>query len=116
MVKNTLGERIRDRRKAMKLTQSQLATILGYADKTAISKIESGESELNQTKVMRFAEALNTSPSYLMGWVDDPSPKTAPHAKGKMIPTNTSENELQKAYDQADEKTKKAVRVLLGLE
>lgn len=105
MAKNTLGERIRDRRKAMKLTQSQLATTLGYADKTAISKIESGESELNQSKVVRFAEALNTSPSYLMGWVTDPSPRH--HA---------TIYDVQHAYEQADEKTKKAVRILLGLE
>ncbi len=103
MEKSTLGERIRLRRKALKLTQTQLALALGYADKTAISKIESGESELNQSKVVKFAKALNTSPSYLMGWVTDPSPVR--HDK-----------DVQHAYEEADEKTKKAVRILLGLE
>lgn len=110
-----IGERIRIRRKELKLTQSQLAEITGYKDKTAISRIESGENDLNQSKIIMFATALNTSPSYLMGWVDDPSPKHAPHAKGKMPPSQ-KEDSIQTAYENADEKTQRAVRILLGIE
>lgn len=114
MANNTLGKRIRQRRLELKLSQTQLAEITGYKDKTAISRIENGDNDLNQSKVKRFADALNTSPSYLVGWVDDPSPKQAPSAKGKMIPKN--EPDVQLAYEEADEKTKKAVRILLGIE
>ena len=67
-----LGERIRQRREHLGLTQEMLAKKLGYSDKTAISKIESGQRELNQSKIKAFAKHLLTTPSYLMGWTDDP--------------------------------------------
>lgn len=77
MIENkALGERIRARRKELKLTQTQLAELTGYSDKTAISKIEGSHTDLNQTKIMIFADALQTSPQYLMGWTEDPKIKT----------------------------------------
>lgn len=116
MKNSIVGERIRTRRKELRLNQTQLAEITGYRDKTAISRIESGENDLTQSKIMLFANALQTSPSYIMGWVDDPSPKSAPTPKGKIIPHQEHSSELQQAYDNADERTQKAVRVLLGID
>lgn len=107
MAKSILGDRIRLRRKELRLTQTQLAELTGYSDKTAISRIESGENDLTRSKVIIFAQALRTTPSYLMGWVEEPSPKKIPSPKGKTI---------QAAYDLADEETQKAVRNLLGME
>lgn len=103
MSENKLGKRIKERRQYLRLTQTQLAQRTGYKDKTAISKIENGENDLNQSKIAIFANALQTTPSYLMGWVEEPRPKMTK-------PT------IQDAYDSADEKTKKMVRMLLGLE
>ena len=77
MTENKLGKRIKERRQSLRLTQSQLAERTGYKDKTAISRIESGENDLTQSKIMAFADALQTTPSYLMGWVEEPRPKTA---------------------------------------
>ena len=107
MSKSILGERIRTRRKELHLTQTQLAEMTGYSDKTAISRIESGENDLNRSKVIIFAQALRTKPSYLMGWVEEPSPRKAIAPKGKLV---------QSAYEMADEKTQRAVRVLLGID
>lgn len=73
MKNSEMGNRIASRRKALHLSQSQLAELTGYSDKTAISKIENGQSQLNQTKIVLFADALRTTPAYLMGWVDDPN-------------------------------------------
>lgn len=70
MKNNIIGERIQLRRKELKMTQSQLAELTGYSDKTAISKIENGISDLTQSKIVSFAKALETTPSYIMGWVD----------------------------------------------
>lgn len=69
---NITGKRIAERRQQLSLSQSQLAERLGYSDKTAISKIENGISQLNQSKIIAFADALQTTPAYLMGWIDDP--------------------------------------------
>lgn len=58
---------IKDKRKKLGLTQSELAKKLGYADKSMIAKIEQGKVDLPQSKIIAFAKALNTTPSELMG-------------------------------------------------
>lgn len=72
-MKNAItGLRIRERREALKMSQTELAKITGYSDKTAISKIENCHSDLTQSKILTFAKALHTSHQYLMGWTDNP--------------------------------------------
>ena len=66
----TLGERIKSRRKQLGYTQLELAEMVGFTSKSAISKIEQDERDLNQDKIMPMAKALNVSPAYLMGWED----------------------------------------------
>ena len=73
MTTEEMGKRIAERRSDLGLSQAQLAERLGYSDKTAISKIENGISHLNQKKIVLFADALQTTPAYLMGWVDNPN-------------------------------------------
>ena len=59
---------IKEKRKKLGLTQSELAKKLGYADKSMIAKIEQGKVDLPQSKIIAFAKALNTTPSELMGY------------------------------------------------
>lgn len=61
---------IKKRRKELGLTQTDLALKLGYADKSMIAKIESGKVDLAQSKIVAFADVLETTPAYLMGWED----------------------------------------------
>ena len=63
-----IGKNIMRRRKEIGLTQEELALKLGYKSKSTINKIELGINDLPQSKVIKFAEALQTTPSYLMGW------------------------------------------------
>ena len=67
----TLYKNIKERRLSLGLTQSELAERLGYADKSMIAKIEAGGIDLSQSKIVAFAEALNCSPSILMGWTEE---------------------------------------------
>ena len=66
-----VGLKIRSRRKELGMTQKELADKLGYTNKSTIGKIESGINDITQSKVVAFAEALQTTPAYLMGWEDD---------------------------------------------
>ena len=59
---------IRSRRIALKMTQQELAQKLGYKSTSTIAKIESGENDIPQAKLVAFAEALNTTPADLMGF------------------------------------------------
>ena len=66
-----VGENVRRLRIARGLTQEELANRVGYTSKSTINKIEQGVNELTQNKIEKFAEALSTSPSVLMGWVSE---------------------------------------------
>lgn len=65
-----IGKRIRNKREQMKMTQEELASLLGYRSKTTIAKIENGTNDIVQSKVIEFSKALNTTTAYLMGWED----------------------------------------------
>lgn len=65
----TIGERIKNRREELGLTQDELAHKCGYKSRSSINKIELSR-DLPLRKVSLMAEALQTTPGYLMGWED----------------------------------------------
>ena len=71
----TLYDRITSRRTELGLTVEELAHKMGYKDKSSISKIENGKADIPQSKIAAFADALQTTPAYLMGWEEQPEPK-----------------------------------------
>ena len=62
-----LYKNIKRRRQQLGMTQSELAKKLGYADKSMIAKIEKGNVDLSQSKIVAFAHALEISAGDLMG-------------------------------------------------
>ena len=67
-------KRIRELRISAGLSQDELAKKTGYNDRSSIAKIEAGKVDLTQSKLVAFADALNTTPGYLMGWEPDNKP------------------------------------------
>ena len=67
MSKAILYERIKLRRKQLGLTQDDLASMIGYSNRSAIARIENGSIDLPQSKIIAFADALKTTPGWLMG-------------------------------------------------
>ena len=63
-----IGKNIMARRKLLGMTQEELARKMGYKSKSTINKIESGINDIPQSKIVKFAEALATTPAELMGW------------------------------------------------
>lgn len=61
----TIGERIKRLRMEHGMTQSELAAKVGYSGKDMVSRVESGQVDLTQTRLMQFADALYVSPIYL---------------------------------------------------
>lgn len=66
-----MGERIKSARIRCGYSQEFLAKKIGYASRSSIAKIESGERDITRDKVVLLAAALGVTPSYLMGWSDD---------------------------------------------
>ncbi len=63
-----IGERIKIKRKERGWSQRDLAAKIGYSNHSTVGKIETGKVDLPQSKVVQFAEVLNVSVAYLMGW------------------------------------------------
>jgi len=61
-----IGDRIKERREQLGITQQQLAERLGYKSKSTINKIEMGINGISQKKIVDFAKALQTTIEYLM--------------------------------------------------
>ena len=64
---------IRKRRIELGMTQSELARLAGYENRSSIARIERGDHDLPQSKVIEIAQALKVTPSYLYGWEDEES-------------------------------------------
>ena len=64
----TIGSRIRSRREELGLSQDELSQRLGYKSRSSINKIELNQRNLTQSKIKAIADALETTPSYIMGW------------------------------------------------
>ena len=64
----SIGSRIKDRRKQLNLTQDELADRLKTTKQT-IYKYEKGiVTNLPSDRIEQLANALETTPAYLMGW------------------------------------------------
>ena len=68
----TVGDRIKQRRIELNLSQEELAIKLGYSSRNAIYRYEKSDN-IKLSTVEKFADALNTSPACLMGWIDEES-------------------------------------------
>lgn len=64
---STIGERIKNRRLELGYTQEELSKKLGYKNRSSVNQMENS-TELPLKKVTKLANALNVSPSYIMGW------------------------------------------------
>ena len=72
MSENDISIRIRDLRTRQKITLEEIARYVGVGRST-VRKWETGQiKNMRRDKIQKLAEALHTSPEYLMGWSTDP--------------------------------------------
>lgn len=101
---NTVGSKLVKLRKIYSLNQSELAEILGVSIST-VSRIEKGQiKKLSISSIQRVISRFNLSPSFFYDENGDDSLMDSFHST---IVSN---------YDKADEKTKKAINILLEIE
>ena len=68
-----IGERIKLRRKALKLSVDEVASALGK-DRATVYRYESNSIENFPTSILEpLAEILETTAAYLMGWTNNPA-------------------------------------------
>ena len=110
-----LYENIRACRKAAKMTQEELARRTGYTDRSSIARIEKGEIDLSQSKIVQFAEALGTTPSHLMGWDEKPAEELqGMGALAAEVIMDQDAMEMARAYMQLSDADRYAVRLVIA--
>ena len=73
------GDNIRKRRLELRMSQQDLADAMGYKTRSTVAKIESGENDVSQKKLQRFAAVLNTTVEALIaGNSAAPAPEATP--------------------------------------
>lgn len=109
----TIYDRIRNRREELGMSQQELADKLGYKSRSAINKIEQGLRDINQSKVAAFANALHTTPAYLMGWSDE-NGNTVHNQKDGILIQDTIEREIIEIYRNLAPEAKDNARKYIG--
>lgn len=87
-----IGDRIKSRREELGMSQEELAKKVGYKSRSSVNKIETDGRGLPQNKIVMFAKALQTSPAYLMGWIDIAEENKPTKKELDLFRKNTYEN------------------------
>lgn len=97
----TIGDRIKNARLNIGITQETLGKSCGVA-KSTINKYETNIiTNIPSDKIERIADALDTTPAYLMGWTD-------------VVNTKALEQHVLDAYKSAPDEVRRAIeRILL---
>ena len=101
-----IGERIKRRRKELGLSQEELAKRMGLKSKTTICKVETGDDNLTTTIVKKYADALHTTPAYIMGWLEVESNPDEEERRAKAL-------QLFELYAKASPEVQQAVETIL---
>ena len=99
------------RRKALQLTQEELAIKMGYKSKSTINKIELGINDIPQSKIVKFAEILETTVAYLMDWEEDEKNKPADNDELKKV-SNAKKELLDFVKSVPEDKAELVLRVM----
>lgn len=97
-------------------SQSKLAELVGYKDKTMISKIELGKVDLPQSKAEEFARVFGVTPMQLLGWdkIEDVA-DTASSIINRQDELNDAFHDIRKKYDNSDDAGKNEIMTVLNL-
>lgn len=115
---NSIGRRLRKLRLEQELTLEDVSKKVGVT-KATINKYESNTvKNIKRDTIEKLAEALSTSPEYLMGWTDNSTRVNSVHTNNGIIGQNSGtlinnnsgrtlskeELELLRIYDSLDVK------------
>lgn len=70
----SIGANIKKRRFELKMSQQDLADAMGYKTRSTIAKIESGENDVSQKKLQKFAAVLDTTVENLISEIYSATP------------------------------------------
>lgn len=98
---SNIGEKIRNRRTELEMTQQELAERMGYKHKSSINKIELGMTEVTIDQAEIFADVLDVPVSYLMGWTEEQNDYYLNEETAQIAQQIYEDKELRALFDAA---------------
>lgn len=115
----TVGERIKQRRIELGLSQEELARKMGYSGKSSVCKAETYGDSITTAKITKYAEALDVSEAYLMGWQERAEDRNTyadevAHLRSKYPDIDFVKiDKMVEAYINAEPSIQKAIELML---
>lgn len=103
-----IGERIKSRRKELHMSADLLAERLGK-DRSTVYRYENGDIENLPIDIVRpIAEALETTPDYIMGWNKETN------SEGEEIALNEYMKSMALKFGQLNEQNQKTIETMVN--
>lgn len=96
----SIGSRIKEKRLERGWTTRELAERMGYANQSAISRVEKDEIDLTQSRISQFARVLGTTPGYLLEW--DVEPEEAGSVAAKVLKSTQAFKLMQNYFNMSE--------------
>ena len=95
-----MGEKIKYHRELLHMTLEELGNKVGVG-KSTVRKWENGMiANMRRDKIDKIAKALEISPAYLMGWVDNPAPDYPETTEGRLEQISNAESEFAQSLSE----------------
>ena len=109
-----IGDKIKQLREQKGMTLEELGNKVGVG-KSTVRKWETGMiANMRRDKIKKVADALDTSPEFLMGWVSETPPTTFEQPQGdREEALHEQAKRLYEYYKNASPEIQKAVDLLL---
>lgn len=88
----SVGTNIKKRRVELRMSQQELANAMGYKTRSTIAKIESGENDVSQKKLQKFADFLDTTVEALISGYSPVVGSTTTHTLSALPLLNRNKN------------------------
>ena len=114
MPTNDMASKIKYLRSLYGLTLEDVATVVGVG-KSTVRKWETGMiANMRRDKIALLAEALHTTPAYLMGWEETQPIEESPLFQ-RMIEETTEQPAVPEWYNELSEEDKALVQLIMKL-
>ncbi len=111
-----IGERIKQRREELGMTQEDLAKKVGYKSRSSINKMEIDGRGIPQKKLHAIAKALRVTPAYLMGWEDEEEHSYYMDAEAKQLAREiANREELRILFDATRDVSKEDIEFVIRM-
>ena len=108
----TKGQRIRNKREALNIQQTDFAKKVGISKQTLYKYENDIITNIPSDKLEEIAAALHVTPSYLMGWDPILEYVDSTHLTNNIKDIDKAK-ELYQLYENADPEVQKAVELIL---